>query len=346
MFKNKFSLKHIAMMFACFTVCAVMSCGGNDDDDDGGGNGNGGGGADALKTWTRVEIPQIGQINSIAFGAGKFVIGADGRKVAVSSDNGKTWVVNSNDVVANGLIYDGTRFVAIGGSTVSYATDPSGAWTTITLSEIDGYSLGGRSIVYGGGNYIVAGYRGYYAYASSLTGTWSYGKIPELRGDGEYISYNGLAFGNGKFISSSARGKLAYTTNPANGWTIVSNHPFEDNSGGVTFGGNRFILAASGNTLGYASDAAGTWTMNARDPMVAAAFECVAFGKDLYVAAGSRIAYTNDPTKGWTAAQTQPFTLTSTGNAIAFGNDTFVAVGVLASMASEDKGLIAWVSVK
>jgi hypothetical protein len=46
MFKNKFSLKNVATVVACFAVCAVMSCGGckksggDDDDNGGGGSGN------------------------------------------------------------------------------------------------------------------------------------------------------------------------------------------------------------------------------------------------------------------------------------------------------------------
>ena len=335
-------MKNVATIVACFAVCLVMSCcddGKESGDDDNNGNG---GNASSLQTWTTVEISELEEFNCICFANGKFVAGSLG-KVAVSSDNGKTWVVNNNtNWGANGvkdIIYDGSRFVAIVGKGIAYTTDPGGTWARVTL---DDDNIGGCNVIaYGGGYYIAAGRVGDYAYATNPAGPWSYGKIPPVKNDGETVY--GIAYGNGKFITGSMRGKLAYTTGPTETWTILPTLPEEALANGILYDGSKFVFAASDNLTGYATDAAGPWTTKT-GPLGYSELEAIAFGKGIYVAAGNSILFTSNPASGWTAVKESPFTIFNYANGVAFGNDTFIAVGGVKG--DNEKGLIAYSIVK
>lgn len=338
-------------MIACLAVASMMFSGCEDmnGDDDENGNGNGTT-TTSLETWTKVEIPDLVEIASVGFGNGKFVVGDRRGKVAVSTDNGKTWIVANDSWGANGIgeiIYDGSRFVAVTGtgawaphlSPVSYAIDPAQAWARAHIDADDGPY---RTIIHANGYYVAAGYEDNYIYTSDLSGGWSKGKISPKVDDGETV-YS-MAYGNNTFVAVGIRGSIAYSPNPGVAWTVVNDRPFETRSlNDIIFDGTRFVLVGTGSTIGYATNPA-TWTKNTKAPN--AFFNGIALGKGIYVAVGNNIYYTGDPTSNWTAAKTQPFNMETYANAIAFGNDTFVAVGGSGGNAVDGKAVIAYATVK
>ena len=315
------------------------------------GTGGGGGDASSLQTWTKVNLPAelTEDLNCVCFGNGKFVAGSDNAnnghngKILVSSDNGKTWVINNNNVNMGGvrdIIYDGSRFVAIINGNIGYATNPSEAWTMVELPEYEDATYSPYCLAYGGGYYLAIGRQGVTAYATDVAGGWTRGKISPTSGSGESIY--GLVYANGMFVAGGAKGKLAYASNPSGVWTTVDNHPFGDAYiNDIIFDGTRFVFAASQNTLGYATSPDGTWTKKTSQS-VTSYFEGIAFGSGMYVAVGTGIVYTSNPASDWVAVKNSPFNLMESANDVAFGNNTFVAVGV----SSSNNGKIAYATVK
>jgi hypothetical protein len=117
--------------------------------------------------WT--ELPSLQAVfgtgsAKVAFGGGKIVVAGSsdsGFKVVVSSDNGVTWTAAVPgcfvpDVFSSSIgtiIYDGARFIIIGGDLVnSYSTDGQN-WTRLIFGAASGANLIGN-IKYDGANYV------------------------------------------------------------------------------------------------------------------------------------------------------------------------------------------------
>jgi len=152
---------------------------------------------DGGKTWTKSETTANenqthGQLYALAYGGGRFVVAgyrygssddtADNYHpwLAYSTDGGKTWTpstTTSDENQTHGLLYalayGGGRFVVAGyryGSSddtadnyhpwLAYSTDGGKTWTPSTTTSDEDQTHGDlNALTYGGGRFVVAGYR-------------------------------------------------------------------------------------------------------------------------------------------------------------------------------------------
>jgi len=234
--------------------------------------------------------------------------------LAYSIDGGKTWTpsnTTSNENQAHGILcaltYGGGRFVVAGNRYdepvgednfhpwIAYSTDGGKTWTpsdtTMDADQPHGYLY---ALAYGGGRFVVAGYRQesdpyhpWLAYSTDGGETWtpSDTTLNEEQAHGQLYA---LAYGGGRFVVAGYRyGSsggtiddyhpwLAYSTDGGVTWTPSETTADEGQAHGqlraLTYGGGRFVVAGyrlqrSGNTnnnnhpwLAYSTDGGVTWT--------------------------------------------------------------------------------------
>ena len=293
---------------------AIMSC--EKDNDGGKENGNNNNNSSgSLDNWKYLDFPEARYLRSITFGNGKFVIGGGGDNcIFYSDDNGKTWNKNDIDFSFAIAIYDGTKFVGHGGSKIYSATDPAGKWT-LACDLPDSYG----ELAYGGGYYVLAGYKGNILYSTSIDGEWKSNKI-----DTEFNVYD-IIYANNKFVVVGEDGLVAYTDNPAKEWKVVENHPFDDaHLRGIIFDGKNYVLVGGDEIVAYSTDLE-SWNRKT----VGSSNTCIVYANNYYLlGAINLLVYTTNITSTWTTVKDGPFPgLSSNVEKIAFGNNTFVAIG-------------------
>jgi len=246
-------------------------------------------------TWTDVtetdpDNKLAGDINTIAYGNGKFVAGGkigSGAFTMATSPDGITWTGVENTSIPtpnpeiSTIFFGGSgsngKFIAASGSYMATSTNGT-TWTAVSDSTF-GYSTI-RSIAYGNGGskFVAVGFGGKIAYSSDGV-TWT-----EVS-DSTFTS-NIYAIGctvSGKLIAGGENGKMATSTNGTT-WTAVSDSPF----------GTSAILAIIAD---------------------------YAVGKD------GKMATTNANGTTWTAVSDSTFGTSDWITGIAYGNNTYVAVG-------------------
>ena len=345
MTKRRFNLRNVVKIgVACLAVCMMfVACdknNGNGDDpnnpDNPGGNGSG------LNAWTKVTSPLSDELECIAFGNGKFVVGSGENMIAISSD-GKIWTTKkiaegSGRIVS--ITYANGKFVAATTSgKVYYATNPEGDWTmSIDLRKTLDFNTV-RVIYFDGTYYITGGSDGEMAYSTDLV-NWTANETSVFFTSGERIC--GYAFGNGKLVAVGYRGNIAYTTTPDATWTLISNNPVpvgQEYLSAIVFANNTFVAVGSSPTIVYADNPASTWTKAAIQGDNTSSPNAVAYGGGIYVAGGSlsTVLYATKPGEWKKDSNFSGFSV----NGIAFGNNTFVAVGY-----AGQNGKIAYATVK
>lgn len=217
-------------------------------------------------TWTETFDPGSSgsQIDSSFIHANNqfLVLGRDstGASCSYTSPDGTNWTQHANissDVIFTSVVWDGSRYVAVGnlyssGAAV-YATSADGiAWNSYTLPT--NTSLMG--IAYGGGRYVISAAAGsvnnaFDVYVSTNLITWNKNSIDtnngwQNGGDAQWLGNKFLVVGNAWGIMSSTDG-----TN----WTQEYSSGFNDYAGNyeklysVAYSGTRFV-AVGGNILG------------------------------------------------------------------------------------------------
>ena len=123
--------------------------------------------AGILDTWHwRNPTPFADTMESVAFGAGRFVAVGDGGLIHVSSD-GASWSAGQRPVslTLNQVIYVNARFIAVGNSG-AIVTSPDGlTWTP----QISGATNNLLAITFGNGHYIACGAAGQLAISADGT---------------------------------------------------------------------------------------------------------------------------------------------------------------------------------
>jgi len=291
---------------------------------------------DGGKIWTPSETTSNeGQthveLHALAYGGGRFVVAGwryDNKDnhhpwIAYSTDGGKTWTpseTTSNENQPHGLLhalaYGGGRFVVAGfrygmysnGSDssdnyhpwIAYSTDGGKTWTPseTTSNENQPHGLL-RALAYGGGRFVVAGFRydisgdrsdnyhPWIAYSTDGGKTWTPNKTTsnENQLHGELYA---LAYGGGRFVVTGYRwydgeGEdkdedhlwIAYSTDGGKTWTPNKTTSNENQLHGrlyaLAYGGGRFVVAgyrydindSSDNYhpwIAYSTDGGKTWT--------------------------------------------------------------------------------------
>jgi len=346
------------------------------------------------KTWTKSvttaeEDQAHGQLCALTYGGGRFVVAgfrydsedASDRYhpwIAYSTDGGKTWTpstTTSEESQPHGelyaLAYGGGRFVVAGyrygGESTSddyhpwiaYSTDGGETWTPSTTTSEDSQPHGVlRALAYGGGRFVVAGYRfGYGSDASNNYHPWiaystdggkTWEKNETTSEDSQpHGELQALAYGGGRFVvagwryDESSTGDtsdnyhpwIAYSTDGGKTWTPSTTTADVDQTHGqlyaLAYGGGRFVVAGFRYSTGarynpwiaYSTDGGETWEKNkttSEESQPEGRLSALAYGGGRFVVAGYKfgygsedsnnyhpwIAYSTDGGKTWIRSET------------------------------------------
>lgn len=202
---------------------------------------------DSYFTVTQVTDTPFGtdKINSVAYGAGRFIAVSEFSKVAYSAD-GVNWKKMGGAGGTN-LQWLGPKgkekyftFISKGygmGDHICYSSD------AITWHEVEDTSFDLPNIVYCNNKFIASDSTGKIIYSSDGI-TW---KKPEGDiFDTNVWNYHSIAAGNNKFVAvqtGTPSPAVAVSTDGKN-WTIVQSSPFEDYYVyGIGYGGGKFIAS-------------------------------------------------------------------------------------------------------
>jgi hypothetical protein len=171
--------------------------------------------------WTQkaTGVTGINWINGAAYGKGKFVITGMAGQIAYSGDAGTwtsvTWPVDEEGIsqnvfgtaTVNSIVFDGSRFLAVGGKPGVAATSPDGiTWTQTTDIKFD---TGQNDYLYAGygPGVLIATWQGA---ASYTTDAYNWTLIEETQFGTNSI--NAIAYGAGKYVMVGGGGTIAYST--------------------------------------------------------------------------------------------------------------------------------------
>ena len=293
--------------------------------------------SDSFNTWSTRMTSGTDNITSfygIAAGGGRVVaVGGYGYSRPgqwANSVDGTTWISGTlalNECM-NGIVYDGTNFIAVGRnydtSSASWKgsikTSPDGS--TWTKRALTGPML--NSVAYGNGIRVAVGYNGS-AMRSTDGLTWS-----QIQATGTTASLYGVAFNNGVFLAVG-NGNVIFSPDALT-WTDIS----------ANYGGSKFLQTirrlndrffASGSDPAsslYSSVDNGATFLNVSSPKLC--LPAMAYGNGVYFAAGTNYNPTYHDsdyasTDGINWVNMFNGTLDHRKDAVFF-NNTFITVGV------------------
>jgi hypothetical protein len=185
-------------------------------------------------------------MESVAFGAGRFVAVGDGGLIHVSSD-GASWSAGQRPVslTLNQVIYVNARFIAVGNSG-AIVTSPDGlTWTP----QISGATNNLLAITFGNGHYIACGAAGQLAISADGT-NWT-------TGTNGAIDLGWITFGNGVFVTAASGMNLSVSPDGQN-WATAPLPPSPANDWPhsvhqAAYGNGMFIAVATDETGGFNS---------------------------------------------------------------------------------------------
>jgi len=317
--------------------------------------------------------------------------------LAYSTDGGKTWTKSKTTAEEDqthgqllALTYGGGRFVVAGHRSdntgdnyhpwLAYSTDRGKTWTRseTTAEEDQAYGVL-RALAYGGGRFVVAGYRyddtdryhPWLAYSADGGRTWTKSETTEDE-DQAHGQLHALAYGGGRFVVAGFRYDddddsksenyhpwLAYSTDGGKTWTKSETTAKEEQTHGdlraLAYGDGRFVVAGyrydddnnSENEnyhpwLAYSTDGGETWTKSettAKEEQTHGTLRALAYGDGRFVVAGFRydstdryhpwLAYSTDGGETWTKSETTAKEEQPHGwlRALAYGGGRFVVAG-------------------
>ena len=313
------------LVIAIVTVIgfSFAACGGDDDSSGGGGGGSG-------KTWKEATTPFTTgtstdkQLNSVAYGGGKFVAVGNNGNMAYSS-NGVDWTLidkssspfSSENI--NKVVWENGKFVAISSYTLAYSSDGI-TWTKGALTASDTYHY--QDLVSAHGTFFVA-YNGDYYYSSTDGITWTKTNFSSY-------GFADLAWDGSRFVAvcstSTPPTPLYSSSDYGDTWTQLGSN-LSGKIYSIAYGNSTLVVVGNNATVMHSANGT-TWTdgtvgfYNVPD-----VFKQVIWGSDMFVAFGnysifaSCIAYSNDGDT-WELALYTGILI----NSIAWGNDIFVAV--------------------
>jgi len=267
-----------------------------------------------------------GQLHALAYGGGRFVvagyrygiIGTDTSNnyhpwIAYSTDGGKTWTPNDTTSDENqthgrlhALAYGGGRFVVAGwrhDSTddnhpwIAYSTDGGKTWTPSETTSDESQPHGRLyALAYGGGRFVVAGYRydindssdnyhPWIAYSTDGGKTWTPSETTSDESQ-THGQLHALAYGGGRFVVAGYRydGEeedednyhpwIAYSTDGGKTWTPNDTTSDKNQTHGrlyaLAYGGGRFVVGGYSHDeedyyhpwIAYSTDGGETWEKN------------------------------------------------------------------------------------
>ncbi len=200
--------------------------------------------------WTEVAVPTIGELASIAFGAGRFVAVGD-QGTILSSVDGVTWSVHSLefDQMFTVVKYCGSRFVAVGsGGSVAISTDGL-KWVIVTSadgasahSQTSGVDMALSDVAFLNGQFVAVGDCGTVLRSTdglSWSGqSWTSGITTQIRS---------VTYGDGLYVGVGLDGTTIASTDAIN-WTSHEPAAFNFLSD-VVYAGGEFVAVAGTSVL-------------------------------------------------------------------------------------------------
>jgi len=276
----------------------------------------------AALTWTLATQNEISQVESVAYGNGKFVVvmrvggfkegwrrgdPLPASKLMYSTD-GINWTVKDNPLGSAAITFCGGKFFLVGDNS-AFSTDGEN-WTRFDLKIERGDIL---APVYGNGKYVCATNLGQIFYSSDGV-TWTATRIP--------IDLKALVYGNGKFIAMDDGGKMAYSTDGVT-WTVApGTHGNVVRS--IAYGAGRFVKIGWDHTS-YSEDGL-TWTFIDFFGFSGSTGSKIIYGGGKFIAIDyeGRMAYSTDGIT-WEMVDISVFDSTRVVD-IAYGSGRFVAL--------------------
>ncbi len=276
-------------------------------------------------------------LQSLAFGAGRFVAVGEGGQTSTSTD-GITWTagsVGTTDLVAS-LHYLNGKFYAIGGVSNLYASVDGLSWTSANLN----IAAGVNDIAYGAGRYVVVGGAGTIQASTNAT-TWTAVPAPGLTD-----TLIGVSFVNGTFVATGQAGTILTSTDGL-AWTKqTSSATAFSQAADAAYGAGVYVIPGGAGTLANAflwtSPDGATWTARVTGKVSNVTLLGVASnGSGTVVAAGTGGAiYQSLDGLTWTARTSGT---TQDLQRAGYGAGLFVAVGANGTIVTSPDGA-TWTS--
>lgn len=189
----------------------------------------------------------------ITYAGNRFVAINQGSAVspvsATYSSIGTSWEIPSvvsNNTVASGIVYTGSKLLVAKESVlaaptdeVSQSIDGGASWTDVILPTTDNW---GSIASDKNGNVVIIGAYGSQnvVYSSDNGDTWNATTI-----GGTNENWVVAAYGNGKFVTiAEGSGDVAYSTDNGASWTVLASAVSEFTWSSVTYGNGRFVAIA------------------------------------------------------------------------------------------------------
>lgn len=252
-------------------------------------------------TWT-VGTPLgtgTNNLNAIAYGVvngtGTYVAVGDGAQIwsapfSYTSKGGVTgWTPQTSPVSGvnlTGIVYDGTRFVALGAAGTVLTSSDGTTWTAATAIAVPSGTVM-HAIAYGNGVYVAVGDNGVIDYNGNagVSGNWT----PASSGTPQNLY--GVAFLNGQFVAVGAQGTVV-TSPDGITWTVQTSAASATTNAlravayGVVNGTGTYVAVGDAGTVLSSTDAV-NWTKQSPNP-TRANLKAIAFGPDAqFVAVGT-----------------------------------------------------------
>jgi hypothetical protein len=260
-------------------------------------------------TWTKrspaLPPARIGteSVGAVAGANGTlFSLGIYGSITTSPATDGATWTRRTTGTAHDlyGVVYDGSRFVAVGtGGTV--VTSPEGTtWTSVT----SGSTGSSGKLAFGNGRYATAGLSGLY-HSANLT-SWS-------TVAGATNQMFGVIYANNRFVAANNALSLGlYVSTDGSAWTRVTPTSLpSQNVQGLAGGGGNFVVTTGGfgGTPKIWSSADGsTWTDRTPATFTVAP-ESLAYGNGRFVLLTSSTIWTSPDGIAWTSTAYSPGTM-------------------------------------
>lgn len=252
-------------------------------------------------TWTKQTsaLPLSGNFTEGMSGVGAangnlFCLGIYGSITSASAASPATWTRRSTGTVHSleGLVHDGTRFVATGARGAVVTSTDGTMWTEVSSGQTSAF---GR-LAFGAGRYVTAGLNGGFSSANLTSWTAISGTT--------FNQMFGVIYANNQFIVANNALALGIKTS-ADGVTwanaTVSGTAFQEVKG-LAGGGGTFVIATSGFGVApkiFSSADAATWADST--PASFTAPESLAYGNGRFVLLTSSHAWTSTDGVTWTA---------------------------------------------
>jgi hypothetical protein len=274
-----------------------------------------------------------------------------GGKTIFKSTDGKTWSsIDASNIFltsCNGLDWDGSRWVAVGTSTLSnnivYSDNNGVTWTVQSGTKM--FSTQGNGVAWNGSRWVAVG-QGTNTIAYSGDGiNWTGLSNTYMTTAGNAVAWNGSRW---IAVGTTTGNTIVYSDTSGATWQNPTNKLLTTSGNGVAWNGSRWIAVgqSTGNTIVYSDDNGLTWTGQTLPKMFSTSGNGVAWNGTRWVAvgsAGNTIAYSD--TNGTTWVGLGLGTFSTAGFSVAWSGTTWVATGQGTNSLAYSYDGITWIGV-